>query len=201
MKRWLVGAISLGILLLFIGGLLLVRGDSSQSKNASGPVGGSDAGRESSNPLDYPGDSELGVVPTPEANGGVAAGVSPGSNLVVDPNTGQLVQIPGMGNPSNGGGNGATTTSVPAVLDKKITCKASFIELSNGSENRKFASIAITGAAIVWAEFAEDGRKSIKIVDTRSGFAILELPNGMASPRLTVFGDPSLDPASTGCTA
>jgi hypothetical protein len=199
-----VGAISLGILLLFIGGLLLVRGDSSQSKNASGPVGGSDAGRESSNPLDYPGDSELGVVPNPEANGGVAAGVSPGSNLVVDPNTGQLVQIPGMGNPSNGGGNGgngATTTSVPAVADKKITCKASFIELSNGSENRKFASVAITGAAIVWAEFAEDGRKSIKIVDTRSGFAIMELPNGMTSPRLTVFGDASLDPASTGCAA
>ena len=200
------------VVVLVVAGIAFasLKSSSGGGDDSGGPVSPSDA---ASNPLAYPVDPRLEVVPTApiptsprSGQGQFAWALDPvtGQPIQVDPSTGAPIQQPdgaGVDNPSgSGAGPDSPATTVPAQQTSRITCKAAFTTMSNGADLRRFATITISGVALVWAEFVEGDRKVVEPVDTRSGFGLAAVPFGMSEPRLTVYGSASLDPASTGCS-
>lgn len=182
---------------------------SSRSPSADRVEGhsGNPSAESATNPLDFPVDPHMGVVPTTTPMNPGPVDVQGSWVWMVDPVTGQPVRVdPSTGLPvqppaSSGPDPGSPSTTASQQAATKITCKAAFTTMSNGSESRKFATITVTGAALVWAEFVEGDRKVVEPVDTHSGFALAAVPFGMSDPRLTVYGSATLDPVSTGCKA
>ena len=110
-----------------------------------------------------------------------------------------------MGDPSGFGGGpesgGSTSTTAPSGEATKISCKATFVSLSNGADSRKFLSITIARVSVVWAQFVQGTTTRVVVVDTRSGLGMTPVPDGMSDPKATVFGSVTLDPGSAGCSA
>ena len=114
----------------------------------------------------------------------VAAGGQAGS----DPNSGQTgtSTVPGQ----------STATSPPT---SRFGCVVKIFELDAGGSTRLFVGVQTTGTEMVWIRLTSGASRIVQVLDTRTGYGEMPVPDGFQAPRVVVANSASFGDGSVGC--
>lgn len=114
----------------------------------------------------------------------VAAGGQAGS----DPNSGQTgtSTVPGQ----------STATSQPT---SRFGCAVKIFELEAGGSTRLFVSVQTIGTEKVWIRLTSGTSRIVQVLDTRTGYGEMTVPDGFPAPRVVVANSASFGDGSVGC--